>query len=78
MIQRYIKHWRRYSMTTVAIDYIWQAILESERSDDIPFMDDELRIKAEAARLARQRRIQAGAAGRELITKTTLNPMPGR
>ena len=65
-------------MSTVAIDYIWQVIMESERSDDIQFMDDELRIKAEAARLTRQRRIQAGAVGREPTTKTTLSPMPGR
>jgi hypothetical protein len=26
-------------MTTAAIEYIWQAILESERSDDLAFID---------------------------------------
>ena len=55
-------------MSTVAIDYIWQAILESERSDDIQFIDDELRIKAEAARLAQPQRTQSNTAGWEPIT----------
>ena len=48
-------------MSTVAIDYIWQAILESERSDDIQFIDEELRIKTEATRLAQSKLDQSGA-----------------
>ena len=63
-------------MTTVAIDNIWQAILESERSDDIQFMDDELRSKAEAARLTQLLRIQATVeVGRELVKQTALSPV---
>ena len=63
-------------MTTVAIDDIWQAILESERSDDIQFMDDELRSKAEAARLTQLLRIQATVeVGRELVKQTALSPV---
>jgi hypothetical protein len=50
-------------MSTIAIDYIWQVIRESERSDEIQFMDDELLIKAEAARLAQPRRDQPGRVG---------------
>jgi hypothetical protein len=65
------KHLRSYGMNTVAIDYIWQAILESERSDEFQFTDDELRIKAEADRLARLQRVRSGAAGREPIATTT-------
>ena len=57
-------------MSTVAIDYIWQAILESERSDDIQFIDDELRIKAEAARLAQPWLDQSGA----VIDATVIKP----
>jgi hypothetical protein len=39
-------------MTAVTVDYVWQAIRDSERSDEFRFIDDELRIKAEAAHLA--------------------------
>ena len=65
-------------MNTVAIDYIWQAILESERSDDIQFMDDELRLNAEAARLPHLLRVQSGVVGREPITETTIGPVQGQ
>ena len=61
-------------MTTVAIDYIWQVIRETERSDEIQFMDDELLIKAGAARLALPRRVQSSAAGRQLIADTAIMP----
>jgi len=61
-------------MTTVAIQYIWQAIQESERSDEIQFMADELLIKAEAARLAQPRRVQSGAVGREPIVDAAISP----
>jgi len=65
-------------MSTVAIDDIWQAILDSERSDDIQFMDDELRIKREAVRLARLRRTQFGVKSGEPAGKATVSPAPGR
>jgi hypothetical protein len=78
LIERQAKHLRSDDMTTVAIDDIWQAILDSERSDDIQFMDDELRIKREAVRLARLRRFQAGVKGGEPAGKATLSPVPGR
>ena len=65
-------------MNTVAEDYIWQAILDSEHSDDLQYMDDELRIKREAIRLARLRRTQSVAASDESGAKTTINPVPAR
>ena len=60
-------------MNTVAIDYIWRVILESERSDEFQFMDDELRVKAEADRLARLRAFgpARAAAGHVVPTLTT-------
>jgi len=61
-------------MTTVAIQYIWQAIQESERSDEIQFMDNELLITTEAVRLAQLRRVQSGAAGNKSITDATISP----
>lgn len=64
-------------MTMIAIDYIWQAILESERSDDIQFMDDELRIKAEATRLAQLWLDPSGAVGREPIAASAIQPTTG-
>ena len=66
-------------MNTVAEDYIWQAILESERSDDLQFMDDELRLKAEAAHLTQLLRIQATVeASCELAKHTALSPVSGQ
>lgn len=65
-------------MSTVAIDDIWQAILDSERSDDIQFMDDELRIKREAVRLARLRCTQFGMKSGEPAGKATVSPVRGR
>jgi hypothetical protein len=61
-------------MTTSAIQYIWQAILESERSDEIHFMADELLIKVAAARLAQPWRAQSGAVGREPIADKAISP----
>ncbi len=61
-------------MTTVAIDYIWQVIRESERSDEIQFMDDELLIKDAATRLTQPRRDQSGAVGSESIADATISP----
>ena len=61
-------------MNAVTIQYVWQAIQESERSDEIQFMDDELLIKAGAARLAQARRVQSSAAGCQLIADTAIMP----
>jgi hypothetical protein len=57
-------------MSTIAIDYIWQAILESERSDDIRFMDDEFRIRTEPTRLPQPWLDQSGA----VIDATLIKP----
>jgi len=45
----------------VSVNDIWQAILDSEKSDEITSLDEGL-IKATAARLARQRRAAAEVA----------------
>ena len=42
-------------MNAAAIEYIWKAILESERSDELQFMDDEMLIMTAATRLTRPR-----------------------
>jgi hypothetical protein len=42
-------------MNAAAIDHIWKAIQESERSDESRFMDYELLVKAAAAYLVQQR-----------------------
>ena len=63
-------------MKTTAIDYIRQAIKDSERSDEIQLIDDDLRLKAEAARLTQLLRIHSTVvAGRELAVKTPLVSM---
>ncbi len=61
-------------MTTVAIDYIWQAIRESERSDEIQFMDDEILIRAQATRLTQPRPNQSGAMGNESVANAVISP----
>ena len=48
-------------MNAVAIQYIWQAIQESEQSDDLPFIDA-------LNRSSQQRPDGSGAIGRESIT----------
>ena len=48
-------------MNAVAIQHIWQAIQESERSDDLPFIDA-------LKRLTQPRSDRSGARGRESIT----------
>ncbi len=50
-------------MNAVAIQYIWDAIRESERSDEIQFMDDEILIKDAATRLTQQRPDQPETSG---------------
>jgi hypothetical protein len=61
-------------MNATAIECIWKAILESERSDDLQFMDDEMLIMTAAARVVHLRPDQSGAVGRDLITEVAINP----
>lgn len=60
-------------MNTVAIQYIWQAILESERSDDIQLMDDEMLIAATTHGSPQSRPDQSGVVGREAIAKAAIS-----
>jgi hypothetical protein len=53
-------------MTTAAIEYIWQAIQESERSDDLPFID------AMARRMPSAR---SNTPGRESIMAVGADPL---
>lgn len=61
LIQQYVKRLRSYAMTTAAIEYIWKAILESERSDEFQLMDV-------VARWTPPTRSDALTLGRESIT----------
>jgi hypothetical protein len=61
-------------MTTVTVDYIWQVIRESERSDESYFTNDETSIKAEAARLAQLRRVQSAAVASNSIADAAISP----
>lgn len=68
-------------MTTVTVDYIWQVIRESERSDESYFTNDETSIKTEAARLAQLRRVQSAAVASNSIADAAISPalsVPGR
>jgi hypothetical protein len=53
-------------MTTAAIDTIWKAIQESERSDDLAFIDALARKMLSA---------RSDAPGRELITAVGADPL---
>jgi len=61
-------------MNATAIEYIWKAILESERSDELHFMDNEVLIMTAATRVAQPRPDQSGAAGREPIAEVAISP----
>ena len=61
-------------MNPAAIEYIWQAIQESERSDDLPFMDDEMLITTAATRVVQPRPDRSGAVGREPIAEVAISP----
>jgi hypothetical protein len=63
-------------MNAAAIDYIWKAIQESERSGESRFMDYELLVKAAVTYLVQQRLEQSGAAGRESAAEVTISPQP--
>ena len=56
-------------MTTAAIEYIWQAIQASERSDDLSFIDT-------LNRLAQPRPDRSGATDHASITAATTDPLP--
>jgi hypothetical protein len=53
-------------MTTAAIEYIWKAILESERSDELQFMDAVTCWTPPA---------RSSAPGRESITAAVTKPL---
>ena len=53
-------------MNAVAIQYIWQAIQESERSDDLPFIDAMARWMSPA---------RSDKPGRESITAVVADPL---
>ena len=59
-------------MNAAAIEYIWKASLESERSDEIQFMDDEFLITVAAHRSPQPRLEQSGAVGREPIAEVVI------
>jgi len=61
-------------MTTVSIDYIWKAIQESERSDELHFMDNEMLITAAAHGSPQPRPDRSGTVGREPIVKAAISP----
>ena len=60
-------------MNAIEIQDVWQAIRESERSDETQFRDDELLIKAAATRLTQQPD-QPGAMVSASITGAAINP----
>jgi len=63
-------------MNAAAIDYIWKAIQESERSGESRFMDYELLVKAAVTYLVQQRLEQSGAAGSESAAEVAISPKP--
>jgi hypothetical protein len=60
-------------MNPVAIQYIWKAILESERSDELQFMDDEMLITAAAHASPQPRLDQFSVVGREPIAEAAIS-----
>jgi hypothetical protein len=64
-------------MNAVAIQYIWQAIQESERSDELQFMDDEFLVKAAVTRVVQPRPDESGAVGREPIAEVAISQTGG-
>jgi hypothetical protein len=61
-------------MTTAAIEYIWKAILESERSNRLQFMNEDFLVKAAVPRLAQPQPNEFGAVAGETIANTVINP----
>jgi hypothetical protein len=63
-------------MNATAIDYIWKAILESERSDEFPFMDREKLTMAVSHVTPQPQPDQSSTVSREPITVIAINPKP--
>ena len=69
-------------MNSAAIEYVWKAILESERSNRLQFMDDAVLIKAEATRFTQQppdqsdHRDRAAADAWRLSADDDFTPLP--
>jgi hypothetical protein len=63
-------------MSAAAIDYIWRAIQESERSDALQFRDDEMLITAAAQGSAQHRTVPPNAVGRKSIAEAAISPKP--
>ena len=69
-------------MTTAAIEYIWKAILESERSDELQVIDDEMLIMTAVTRVVQPRsdqsdhRDRAAADARRLSADDYFTPLP--
>ncbi len=63
-------------MNTAAIEYIWKAIQESERSGESRLMDYELLVKAAAAHLMQQRLEQSSIADSESAAEVAISPKP--
>ncbi len=61
-------------MNATAIEYIWQVIQESERSDELQFMDHEMLIMTAMTRVVQPRPNQSGAVGREPIAEVAISP----
>ena len=61
-------------MNAAAIEYIWKAIQESERSDELQFLDHEMLIMTAATRVVQPRPDPSGAVGREPIAKVAISP----
>ena len=64
-------------MNAAAIAHIWKAIQESERSDDLQFLDDEKRIMAAVNGLAQSQPDQSGAMNSEPIATAVIGPATG-
>lgn len=61
-------------MNAAAIDYIWKAIQESERSDELQSVDDEMLIGSTARRSPQAQPDQSGAVNSEPIVTAVSGP----
>jgi hypothetical protein len=73
-----VKHLRSYGMNATEIQDIWQAIQESERSDESHFTSDETSVKTEASRVPHHLQDLFGDVGsepgRKSIADATISP----
>ena len=63
-------------MNAAAVDYIWKAIQESERSNKLQFMDNEMLITAAAHGSLQPWPDQSGDASSEPIAEAAIGPKP--